>query len=315
MVLTIPIKLYRDIKIVNNKIKPRNIKIGACRCSCGPCTNSNDYIKELRTFEEKDKLTDKNLFGTQDSLSCQQCKTIVSSIDGILQHHIWIIPKIESSDWTSNSNDYTTYTTQLTAWYSQSLTETQPGKTVTGFKYITYFDKAYKHILKYYKTQLQQKLQNIKESDATIDLNRVQISTLRKNLENKQNILIEQSKQVQSLSASLISKNAQANLKQQDTVTIGLPYLPFFKMSNRNYVFMMFIINILLIIGIILYSFLGVSKTQDTTEKTAKKTNSLEGRKEREEKREEPEVLEEHEESEGMEEGGFNDETFGDEEE
>lgn len=304
MVLTIPIKLYRDIKIVNNKIN----QLTACRCSCGICTN--DYITELSTFEEKDKLTDKNLFGTRDSLSCQQCKTIVSSIDGILQKTIWKIPETESRDWTSNSNDYTTYTRKLTEWYSQSLTETQPGNTVTGFKYITYFDKAYKHILKYYKTQLQQKLQNIKESDATIDLNRVQISTLRKNLENKQNILIEQSKQVQSLSASLISKNAQANLKQQDTVTIGLPYLPFFKMSNRNYVFMMFIINILLIIGIILYSFLGVSKTPDTTEKT----NSLE-RKEHEEKREELEKLEEYEEPEDSQSDNFNPETFGDEEE
>lgn len=54
----------------------------------------------------------------------------------------------------------------------------------------------------------------------------------------------------------------QNGLQYEDKVAVGLPYFPpFFKVSNRNYVVMMVCVNVLLLVGILVYAFYGRTET------------------------------------------------------
>jgi hypothetical protein len=54
----------------------------------------------------------------------------------------------------------------------------------------------------------------------------------------------------------------QNGLQYEDKVAVGLPYFPpFFKVSNRNYVVMMVCVNVLMLVGILVYAFYGRTET------------------------------------------------------
>jgi len=245
------INIYRNIKIIDGEIKIDNI----CKC---PCTN-NCEKHEFSDILQQYTRTHSPEISSLKNQSCKICARIVDNLKTMLSESNFKIPV---SDGKEDVNKY-------------FLDINVNSVSCSGKDYLLFFYNYYKNNYNNFKQILKTKLTNIESIDNKIENNRKTILNLRERLVNRQNILIEQSKQVQSLTSNLISKNAQANLKQQDTVTIGLPYLPFFKMTNRNYILMMFIINILLLVGIIVYSFRKSIKTQYLNTKNENKMNSL----------------------------------------
>lgn len=245
------INIYRNIKIIDGEIKIDNI----CKCPCMNNCEQHEFSDILQQYTR----THSPEISSLKNQSCEICKRIVDNLKTMLSESNFKIPV---SDSKGDVNKY-------------FLDIKVNSVSCSGKEYLLFFYNYYKNNFNNFIQILKTKLTNIESIDNKIENNRKTILNLRKRLVNRQNILIEQSKQVQSLTSNLISKNAQANLKQHDTVTIGLPYLPFFKMTNRNYILMMFIINILLLVGIIVYSFRKSIKTQYLNTKDENKTNSL----------------------------------------
>lgn len=101
----------------------------------------------------------------------------------------------------------------------------------------------------------------------------MKIRALKEKIHVATEVLHTATGKLSNLSSSFNTLEQQNGLQYQDKVQVGIPYLPpFFTLSNRNYVIMMVCINVLLLIGIIVYAFRNQVRTDFDVVSTDSKT-------------------------------------------
>ena len=88
------------------------------------------------------------------------------------------------------------------------------------------------------------------------------IQALKNKIRVGQELLHAAADKLRNMGESFNTLRQQNGLQYEDRVPVGIPYLPpFFTLSNRNYVIMMVCINLLMLIGILVYAFIGRIQT------------------------------------------------------
>ena len=116
---------------------------------------------------------------------------------------------------------------------------------------------------------IQQAIRTLEQKRAHFEAQAAKIRALKDKVRVATEVLHEATGKLRGMGTSFNTLEQQNGLQYKDRVPVGLPYLPpFFTLSNRNYVIMMVCINVLLLVGIIVYAFVGRIRTDADVVKT-----------------------------------------------
>ena len=111
-------------------------------------------------------------------------------------------------------------------------------------------------------TSIQNGIDALTQKRALFEAQAQKIRALKQKIHVATEVLHTATGKLSHLSSSFNTLEQQNGLQYQDTVQVGIPYLPpFFTLSNRNYVIMMVCINVLLLIAIVVYAFMNRVRT------------------------------------------------------
>ena len=109
---------------------------------------------------------------------------------------------------------------------------------------------------------IQQAIATLEQKRSHFEAQAAKIRALKDKVRVATEVLHEATGKLSGMGTSFNTLEQQNGLQYKDRVPVGIPYLPpFFTLSNRNYVIMMVCINVLLLVGIIVYAFVGRIRT------------------------------------------------------
>ena len=116
---------------------------------------------------------------------------------------------------------------------------------------------------------IQQAIRTLEQKRAHFEAQAGKIRALKDKVRVATEVLHGATGKLRGMGTSFNTLEQQNGLQYKDRVSVGLPYLPpFFTLSNRNFVIMMVCINVLLLVGIIVYAFVGRIRTDADVVKT-----------------------------------------------
>jgi len=94
--------------------------------------------------------------------------------------------------------------------------------------------------------------------DTKVATNHKTVTALQQKIDLAYKVLHAEGNKLRDLTQNYANSRAQTDQSQRNRVAIGIPYLnPFFTMSQRNYVIMMLCFIVMLVVGILVYAFIG----------------------------------------------------------
>ena len=121
---------------------------------------------------------------------------------------------------------------------------------------------AYKKAKAKGEASIQQAIAALEQKRAHFEAQAAKIRALKDKVRVATEVLHEATGKLSGMGTSFNTLEQQNGLQYKDRVPVGIPYLPpFFTLSNRNFVVMMVCINVLLLVGIIVYAFVGRIRT------------------------------------------------------
>lgn len=112
------------------------------------------------------------------------------------------------------------------------------------------------------EASIQQAIATLEQKRAHFEAQAAKIRALKDKVRVATEVLHEATGKLSGMGTSFNTLEQQNGLQYKDRVPVGIPYLPpFFTLSNRNFVVMMVCINVLLLVGIIVYAFVGRIRT------------------------------------------------------
>jgi hypothetical protein len=112
------------------------------------------------------------------------------------------------------------------------------------------------------EASIQQAIAALEQKRAHFEAQAAKIRALKDKVRVATEVLHEATGKLSGMGTSFNTLEQQNGLQYKDRVPVGIPYLPpFFTLSNRNFVVMMVCINVLLLVGIIVYAFVGRIRT------------------------------------------------------
>ena len=121
---------------------------------------------------------------------------------------------------------------------------------------------AYKQAKAKGEASIQQAIATLEQKRAHFEAQAAKIRALKDKVRVATEVLHEATGKLSGMGTSFNTLEQQNGLQYKDRVPVGIPYLPpFFTLSNRNFVVMMVCINVLLLVGIIVYAFVGRIRT------------------------------------------------------
>ena len=121
---------------------------------------------------------------------------------------------------------------------------------------------AYKKAKANGEASIRQAIADLEQKRAHFEAQASKIRALKDKVRVATEVLHEATGKLGGMGASFNTLEQQNGLQYKDRVPVGIPYFPpFFTLSNRNFVVMMVCINVLLLVGIIVYAFVGRIRT------------------------------------------------------
>ena len=112
------------------------------------------------------------------------------------------------------------------------------------------------------EASIQEAIDALEQKRAHFETQAAKIRALKDKVRVATEVLHNATGKLGTMGASFNTLEQQNGLQYKDRVPVGIPYLPpFFTLSNRNFVIMMVCINVLLLVGIIAYAFVGRIRT------------------------------------------------------
>lgn len=112
------------------------------------------------------------------------------------------------------------------------------------------------------EASIQEAIDALEQKRAHFETQAAKIRALKDKVRVATEVLHSATGKLGTMGASFNTLEQQNGLQYKDRVPVGIPYLPpFFTLSNRNFVIMMVCINVLLLLGIIVYAFVGRIRT------------------------------------------------------
>lgn len=109
---------------------------------------------------------------------------------------------------------------------------------------------------------IRQAIAALEQKRAHFEAQAAKIRALKDKVRVATEVLHSATGKLSGMGTSFNTLEQQNSLQYKDRVPVGIPYLPpFFTLSNRNFVVMMVCINVLLLVGIIVYAFVGRIRT------------------------------------------------------
>lgn len=119
---------------------------------------------------------------------------------------------------------------------------------------ITQYNKSWNN----YNRILQDIINANQALDTNVATNHKTVTALQQKIDLAYKVLHAEGNKLRDLTQNYANSRAQTDQSQRNRVAIGIPYLnPFFTMSQRNYVIMMLCFIVMLVVGILVYAFIG----------------------------------------------------------
>ena len=198
---------------------------------CSSSKNAHHNAWRKRCPESCDVLNEPDTYNTPgNSHPCMICRDITDAISLMF-----------------NQNDVNPQFLQLEGAAFQSL---QDGA------------DAYKKAKAKGEASIQQAIAALEQKRAHFEAQAAKIRALKDKVRVATEVMHDATGKLSGMGTSFNTLEQQNGLQYKDRVPVGIPYLPpFFTLSNRNYVIMMVCINVLLLVGIIVYAFVGRIRT------------------------------------------------------
>ena len=136
------------------------------------------------------------------------------------------------------------------------------GSSTTTYESLQAGADAYKQAKAKGEASIQQAIAALEQKRVHFEAQAAKIRALKDKVRVATEVLHEATGKLSGMGTSFNTLEQQNGLQYKDRVPVGIPYLPpFFTLSNRNFVVMMVCINVLLLVGIIVYAFVGRIRT------------------------------------------------------